>query len=56
MLYGRKFATRRETMDEVLDWLSFYNHKRLHSTLGYVSPMAFEQCWTAAQQHNKKTA
>jgi transposase InsO family protein len=38
--YGRRFATRREAMDEVMDWLTFYNHKRLHSTLGYVSPMA----------------
>ena len=25
-------------MDEVIDWLTFYNHHRLHSTLGYVSP------------------
>jgi transposase InsO family protein len=23
----------------VIDWLTFYNHRRLHSTLGYVSPM-----------------
>ena len=38
-LYGRQFATRREAMD----WINFYNHKRLHSTLGYVSPMTFEQ-------------
>jgi len=29
-------------MDEVVDWLTFYNFKRLHSTLGYVSPMTFD--------------
>ena len=37
-------------MDEVIDWLTFYNHSRLHSTLGYVSPMQFEERWHAAQQ------
>jgi transposase InsO family protein len=30
-------------MDEVIDWLAFYNHRRLHSTLGYVSPIQFEK-------------
>ena len=55
-LYGRKFTTRREAMDEVIDWLNFYNHQRLHSTLGYVSPMTFEQRWTAAQQQDKRPA
>jgi hypothetical protein len=48
-------ATRRDAMDEVIDWLNFY-HKRLHSTLGYVSPMTFEQRWTAAQQQDRKCA
>ncbi len=38
-------------MDEVIDWLTFYNHSRLHSTLDYVSPMTFENRWHAAQQH-----
>jgi len=27
-LYGRRFATRREAMDEAIDWLNFYNHTR----------------------------
>jgi putative transposase len=49
-LHGRRFETRRDAMDEVLDWLSFYNHRRLHSTLGYVSPMQFERAWLAAQE------
>lgn len=61
-LYGRKFATRREAMDEVLDqvmdqvmdWLTFNNHKRSHSMLGYVSPTTFEQRWFAAQQQGRK--
>ena len=55
-LYGRRFATRRDAMDEVMDWLTFFNHRRLHSSLGYVSPMTFEQRWTAAQQQTNKAA
>ena len=55
-LHGKRFATRRHAMDEVVDWLNFYNHKRLHSTLDYVSPMTFEKRWNAAQQQNKKSA
>ncbi len=48
-LYGQRFATRRQAMDEVIDWMTFYNHRRIHSTLGYVSPMQFERSWLAAQ-------
>lgn len=51
-LYGRKFATRGEAMDAVLDWMAFYNHRRLHSTLGYLSPMQYEQRWYEAQRKN----
>ena len=49
-LHGRHFPTRREAMDEIIDWLGFYNSSRLHSTLDYVSPMTFEKNWIATQQ------
>ena len=52
-LSDREVAVRREAMDEVMTWLNFYNHKRLHSTLGYVSPMALEQRWTAPRSKTK---
>jgi len=55
-LHGRRFVTRRAAMDEVIDWLGFYNSTRLHQTLGYVSPMVFEQRWFAVQQQDRKTA
>ncbi|MDE2388326.1 MAG: IS3 family transposase [Betaproteobacteria bacterium] len=48
------FETRRQPMDEVIDWLNYYNHRRLHSALNYISPMKFEQNWFVAQL--KKTA
>jgi transposase InsO family protein len=48
-LRGMNFGTRPQAKDEVVDWIAFYNHRRLHSTLSYASPMAFEQKWLARQ-------
>jgi len=31
----------------------FYNRKRQHSTLGYLSPIQFLECWVS-QQHPEK--
>ena len=49
-LHGMRFASRRQAKDEVIDWLGFYNHRRLHSALGYLSPMAFEKKWLADKE------
>ncbi len=37
-----KFYTRHEARMEILDYISFYNSSRIHSFLGYLSPMDFE--------------
>jgi putative transposase len=42
-LHGRNLAMRRAAMDEIVGWLGFYNARRLHSTLNYISPMTFEK-------------
>ena len=36
-------------MDEVIDLMTFYKHRRIHSTLGHGSLMRFEKSWHAAQ-------
>lgn len=45
-LHGQSFETRRQAKDEVLQWLFWYNRKRLHSTLNYQSPIEYEQNWS----------
>jgi putative transposase len=44
-LHGEQFETRRQAKDEVLQWLFWYNRRRLHSTLNYQSPVEYEQSW-----------
>ena len=53
-VHGCKFATREQARQAVMDWMAFYNHRRLHSSLGYLSPMQYEQRWYEAQR--KKAA
>lgn len=43
-VYGENFKTRKDARIAIFDWLEgFYNNKRRHSTLGYVSPRRFEE-------------
>ena len=47
-LHGLRFQTIREAKDEVIAWLLWYTRTRMHSMLGYVSPMQYEQDWADA--------
>jgi transposase InsO family protein len=42
-VYQHRFATRAEAKAALFDYIeAFYNRRRLHSSLGYVSPITFE--------------
>jgi transposase InsO family protein len=42
-VHGERFLTRSEATYQVFEYIEvYYNHKRLHSKLGYVSPETFE--------------
>jgi putative transposase len=38
-----RFKTRASAKSEVLDYIAFYNGLRLHSTIGYLNPIAYEK-------------
>lgn len=43
LIYPRRFATKREAREAIFDYVEvFYNRRRRHSTLGYLSPIDFE--------------
>jgi len=42
------WRSRAEGLDALRQYLTWYNGRRLHSTLGYVSPARFERQRTAA--------
>jgi transposase InsO family protein len=44
-IHGKPLETRRQAKDEVIDWLLFYNRRRIHSTFGCLIPMDFEEIW-----------
>jgi putative transposase len=43
LVYPHKYATREQAKQSIFEYVEvFYNRKRLHSSLGYVSPESFE--------------
>ena len=53
-VHGQRFASREQATQVVMNWMAFYNYRRRHSSLDYLSPMQYEQRWYEVQR--KKTA
>lgn len=43
-IHGVRYITRDKAKGDIVDYIEmFYNSKRLHSYLGYMSPMEWEE-------------
>ncbi len=53
LVYRSRWQTRQEARKDLYDYIEvFYNRYRLHSSLGYQSPVVFEQMRTENNQLN----
>ncbi len=44
LVYRKKFKSREEAMQEIFEWIeTWYNKKRLHSALNYLTPEEYEE-------------
>lgn len=53
LIYVTKFKTEAQAQQEIFEYIElFYNRKRIHGSLGYVSPVQFEECYYRKMKKN----
>jgi transposase InsO family protein len=53
LVHRRSWPTRRELTSEVFEYIeAFYNATRRHSTLGYLSPIQYEETLSPTTSNN----
>jgi putative transposase len=56
-VYTRRFATRADARETIFEFIEgFYNRRRRHSTIGYVSPVEFEVMFNQEKSTEKLAA
>ena len=57
LVYTRRFATRAEAREAIFEYIEvFYNRRRRHSSIGYVSPVEFEMNFIQETDTEKQAA
>jgi putative transposase len=52
LIYPRIFSTRAIARTVIAEWIEvFYNRQRIHSTIGYLSPVQFEENYWSTLDH-----
>jgi putative transposase len=41
--YSDNFETINKARAAIFDWINWYNNERIHSSIGYISPVKFEE-------------
>jgi transposase InsO family protein len=50
LIYRQPYQSRQQTKQDIFEYVQvFYNRKRTHSSLGYLSPLDFESNWSQSR-------
>lgn len=54
LVYREMFGTTRELQVKLADYVHWYNNFRMHSTLGYMTPIEFRKAGLVLPKSSKK--